>query len=66
VADYQKLRNNNWKLLKQEPEPEEVQEGQQPEVDIVWNVYTEKGDAKSFALKVSIRLPIIPMSPQQG
>jgi hypothetical protein len=58
MVDYQKLRANNWKLLKQEPEPEEEQAVREPIVDVVWNVYTEKGDTKSIALKVSIRLPL--------
>jgi hypothetical protein len=58
VVDYQALRSNNWKLPEPDPEPEEDQEGQQPQVDIVWNVYTEKGEAKSLALRISLRLPM--------
>ena len=41
-----------------DPEQEEEQDIPQPELNIIWNVYTEKGDAKSMALKVSIRLPL--------
>jgi hypothetical protein len=41
-----------------DPLPEEEQAVPEPVVDVVWNVYTEKGDAKSMALKVSLRLPV--------
>jgi hypothetical protein len=58
MVDYQKLHANNWKLPAPDPEPEEEQETPQPEVAIVWNVYKEKGDAKSMALKISLRLPV--------
>jgi hypothetical protein len=59
MVDYDKvLRANTWKLPEPDPEPEEEQAGREPGVDVVWNVYTEKGDAKSMALKVSIRLPV--------
>jgi hypothetical protein len=64
MVDYFPLRSNNNNLP--DPEPEEEQAVLEPQVDVVINSYHEKGDAKSFALKVSIRLPIIPISPQQG
>jgi hypothetical protein len=41
-----------------EPEQDEEQEVLEPVIDVVYNVYQEKGDAKSFALKISIRLPL--------
>jgi hypothetical protein len=56
MADYFPLWSNNHTLP--DVEPEEEREAPQPEVDIVWNVYTEKGDAKSMALKILIRLPL--------
>jgi hypothetical protein len=55
MVDYLPLRSNNHRLP--EPTPEEDQESLQPEVDVVWNVYSERGDAKSMAVKVSLRLP---------
>jgi hypothetical protein len=55
MVDYYPIPKNH-KLPQPEPEGEE-QEALQPEVDIVWNVYTEKGDAKSLALRISLRLP---------
>jgi hypothetical protein len=58
MVDYLPLRPNNWKLHAPDQEPEEEQAVCEPIVDIVWNAYTEKGDAKSMALKVSIRLPL--------
>jgi hypothetical protein len=58
VVDYELLHPNNWKLPDPEPEPEEEPAAPQPEVAIVWNVYKEKGDAKSMALKISLRLPL--------
>jgi len=61
MVDYNVLRADNWKLpAEPEPEEEEEQEVLEPEVTIVWNTYIEKGDAKSMALKVSIRLPMKP------
>jgi hypothetical protein len=59
MVDYELLRANNWKLPA-EPDSEEDQEALQPQVDIVWNVYSEKGDAKSLALRISLRLPLKP------
>jgi hypothetical protein len=54
MVDYYPLRYTTRKL----PEPEEEgQELLQPVVDVVVNTYQEKGDAKSFALKISVRLP---------
>lgn len=53
--DYYPLRSHNHKLP--EPEPEEEQEIFQPSIDVVWNVYHGRGDAKTVAVKVSIRLP---------
>jgi hypothetical protein len=41
-----------------EPEPQEEQALQEPVVTVVWNEYREAGNAKSFALKISIRLPV--------
>jgi hypothetical protein len=58
LVHYHKLRSNNWKLPEPDPEPEEEQAVCEPQVDVVINSYHEKGDAKSFALKVSIRLPV--------
>jgi hypothetical protein len=43
-----------------EPEQDEEQEVLEPVIDVVYNVYQEKGDAKSFALKISFRLPMKP------
>jgi hypothetical protein len=57
MVDYLPL-SINWKLP--EPEPEEEQEVLEPVIDVVYNVYQEKGDAKSFALKISFRLPMKP------
>lgn len=54
--DYYPLRSTNH--TQPEPDPEEEQAVREPVVDVVWNVYTEKGDAKSMALKVSLRLPL--------
>ena len=57
MVDYFKLpANHNLPNV----EPEEDQEEPQPQVDIVWNVYSEKGDAKSLALRISLRLPLKP------
>jgi hypothetical protein len=58
VVDYELLRPNNWKLPTSEPEQEEEQASPQPDVAIVWNVYKEEGEAKSMALKISLRLPL--------
>jgi hypothetical protein len=58
MVHYHPLRSNNWKLPEPELEPAEEQEEPHPEVDIVWNVYSERGAAKSVALKISIRLPL--------
>jgi hypothetical protein len=58
MVDYLPFRSNNWKLHELEPDSEEDQEEPQAQVDIVWNVLTEKGDAKSLALKISLRLPL--------
>jgi hypothetical protein len=30
----------------------------EPVIDVVWNIYKERGDARSFALKLTIRLPL--------
>jgi hypothetical protein len=56
MVDYYPIRSNNWN--QPQPEPEEEQEVLEPVIDVVYNVYQEKGDAKSFALKISIRLPL--------
>jgi hypothetical protein len=56
MVDYMPLRHTNWN--RQESEPEEEQAVPEPHVDVVVNTYHEKGDAKSFALKISIRLPL--------
>jgi hypothetical protein len=58
MVDYDLLRANNWKLPEPEPEQEEEQEGQQPAIDLVWNVHQETGDAKTIALRLTIRLPL--------
>jgi hypothetical protein len=56
MVDYT-LRSNNWK--QPEPGTEVEQEVLEPvvDIDVVWNVYQEKGNARSMALKVSLRLP---------
>jgi hypothetical protein len=56
--DYYPIRNINGKLPEPNPEPEEEQEAPPPEVAIIWNVYQENADAKSMALKISLRLPL--------
>jgi hypothetical protein len=56
MVDYYPLRSTNQKLP--EPEPEVEQEVREPTIDVVWNVYQETGNTKSFALKVSIRIPL--------
>jgi hypothetical protein len=55
MVDYYPLRYTTRKL----PEPEEGDDVEvlEPVVDVVVNTYQEKGDAKSFALKISVRLP---------
>ena len=58
MVDYHPIRSTNHTQPAAEPEQEEKQAVPEPIVDVVWNVYTEKGDAKSMALKVSIRLPL--------
>jgi hypothetical protein len=55
MVDYYPLRSTNHKLP--EPDPEEEQAVQEPEVQVVWNHY-ENGDAKTVAVTVSIRLPL--------
>jgi hypothetical protein len=57
MVDNNMLRANNWKLPEPEPEPEEEQGALEPHVDIIWNVYQEKGEAKSLALRISLRFP---------
>jgi hypothetical protein len=56
MMDYYLLRSHNHKLPQQEPE--EAQAAPEPVIDVVVNTYHEKGDCKSFALKISIRLPL--------
>jgi hypothetical protein len=56
MVDNFPLRSNKHNLP--DPEPEEEHAGREPQVDVVINSYHEKGDAMSFALKVSIRLPL--------
>jgi hypothetical protein len=56
MVDYYPLRYANQ--TPPEPEPHEEQEPQEPVVTIVWNEYRETGNATSFALKISIRLPV--------
>jgi hypothetical protein len=58
MVDYLPLRSNNWKQAEAEPEPKEEQAVLAPVIDVVVNTYHEKGDCKSFALKLSIRLPL--------
>jgi hypothetical protein len=56
MVDYYKLPAN-----RELPDPvqvEEEQELREPSVDVVWNVYKEKGSTQSFAVKVSIRLSL--------
>jgi hypothetical protein len=57
MVDYQPIRSTNHKQPAAEPD-EEARDVLEPQVDVVLNTYHEKGDAKSFALKVSIRLPL--------
>jgi hypothetical protein len=57
MVEYLPLQHNTWN--RPEPEPdEEAGDVLEPQVDVVVNTYHEKGDAKSFALKISIRLPL--------
>jgi hypothetical protein len=56
MVDYYKLPVN-----RELPDPEQNEEDQEvtePQVDVVVNTYHENGGAKSFAVKVSIRLPV--------
>jgi hypothetical protein len=58
MVDYYKLPVN-----RELPDPDQVEEEQElrePSVDVVWNVYKEKGSAQSMAVKISIRLPLKP------
>jgi hypothetical protein len=57
MVDDHPIRTHNWKLP--EPEPEVDDEAVlEPTVDVVVNVYREKRDGKTVALKISIRLPV--------
>ncbi len=56
MLDYFPLRSISHKLP--DVKPEEEQAELQPEVAIVWNVYKEQGEAKSMALKITLRLPL--------
>ena len=56
--DYLPLRSNNSKFPEPAPEPEEIDEAvHDAVVDAVLNVYKEKRDGYSIALRISIRLP---------
>jgi hypothetical protein len=56
MVDYFPLRPNGWKLP--DPEPDEEQEGQQPNVvEAVYN-YHEDGKSMTIAIKVSLQLPL--------
>jgi hypothetical protein len=57
MVDYYPVSQNR-KSPESAPEPEKGDE-ELPEsiVAVVWNVYEEKGNAKSLALRISIRLP---------
>jgi hypothetical protein len=58
MVDYLPLRSNNRKFQEPAPEPEEIDEATQDAiVDVVLNVYREKRDAHSIALRISFRLP---------
>jgi hypothetical protein len=57
MVDYHPIRSNNWKLPDRKPEAEEDQEELHPTVDVVLNVYREKNNAQSIALRISFRLP---------
>jgi hypothetical protein len=58
MVDYVKLPTD-WKPSDLE-QRDEVQEEVPPvvNVDVVWNVYQEKGNTASFALKVVISVPL--------
>jgi hypothetical protein len=57
MVDYP-IRNNKWKLPDPAPEPEEVDEAaQDATVDVVLNVFRERNNAQSVALRISFRLP---------
>jgi hypothetical protein len=55
MVDYFPLSTNR-KLP--DPEPEEEQAVLEPVIDVVVNTYQEKEECRSFALKLSIRLPL--------
>jgi hypothetical protein len=57
MVDYIKLPTN-WREPEPEQEGEEDQELLAPVVDVVYNVYKEKGNAQSIALKISFRFPL--------
>jgi hypothetical protein len=59
MVDYVPVSQNR-KFPEPDPEPEVEQALSEPVVDVVYNVFQEKGGAKSFAVKVSIRLPVNP------
>jgi hypothetical protein len=58
MVDNHSLRTHSWKLPDPEPDPEEIAEAvQDAVVDAVLNVYKEKRDGYSIALRISFRLP---------
>jgi hypothetical protein len=56
MVDHYPLTSNNHKLPDPDPEVEE-ETAQDATVDVVLNVYKEKRDAHSIALRISFRLP---------
>jgi hypothetical protein len=58
MVDTHPIRTHNWSLQDAEPAPEADDPAElSPTVDVVVNVYREKRDGYSFALRLSFRLP---------
>jgi hypothetical protein len=56
MVDYHPIRSKQWKLPEPEPDADE-EAAQDATVDVVVNIYKEKNNAHSFALRISFRLP---------
>jgi hypothetical protein len=58
MVDYQSIRSYNSKFPEAAPEPEEGDAAaHDATVDVVLNVYKEKRDGQSIAVRISFRLP---------
>jgi hypothetical protein len=58
MADNHSIRTHNWKLPDPAPEPEADEEAAQDAVvDVVFNLFREKNNGQSMALRISVRLP---------